>query len=168
MAETIHETFTKLPLQQREFLLQSRYAHDKIRSRNNKKEVLCVGFDYGFEYALPDVISGAAAGMIAGIFLIIYFLAVAFSVISYVLGAVGMYRIAKRRGIYHKWLAWIPIGNSWLLGCISDHYQYIVKQNTPSWAKSCLTGRPLPLWSRRSQKTMNCPTTPCLPPTPCA
>ena len=95
-------------------------------------------FDYGFEYALPDVVGGAAAGIITGVFLVLYFLAMAFSVISYVLGAVGMYRIAKRRGIHHAWLSWIPVGNSWLLGSISDHYQYVVKQKVTSRRKILL------------------------------
>lgn len=96
-------------------------------------------FDYGFEYALPDVMGGAAAGIITGVFLIIYFLAMAFSLISYVLGAVGMYRIAKRRGIHHAWLAWIPVGSNWLLGSISDHYQYVAKQKVTRRRKVLLT-----------------------------
>ena len=96
-------------------------------------------FDYGFEYALPDAVSGAAAGIITGIFLIVYFLTMAFSVISYVLNAVGMYRIAKRRGIHHAWLAWIPVGCNWLLGSISDHYQYVAKQKVKRRRKVLLT-----------------------------
>lgn len=96
-------------------------------------------FDYGFEYALPDAVGGAAAGIITGIFLIVYFLAMAFSVISYVLNAVGMYRIAKRRGIHHAWLAWIPVGCNWLLGSISDHYQYVAKQKVKRRRKVLLT-----------------------------
>ena len=43
----------------------------------------------------------------------------------YVMRALGLYRIAKRRGIHRPWLAWIPCGRDWLLGCISDHYQSI-------------------------------------------
>lgn len=66
-------------------------------------------------------------GMVAAVILILTLLAIAFAVVSYVLGAVGMYRIAKRRGIHHAWLAWVPVGSSWLLGSISDHYQYVVK-----------------------------------------
>ena len=96
-------------------------------------------FDYGFEYALPDVVGGAAAGIITGVFLVLYFLAMAFSVISYVLGAVGMYRIAKRRGIHHAWLAWVPVGSNWLLGSISDHYQYVAKQKVTRRRKVLLT-----------------------------
>jgi len=52
---------------------------------------------------------------------------------------VGMYRIAKRRGIHHPWLAWVPVGNSWLLGSISDHYQYVAKQKVTKRRKILLT-----------------------------
>lgn len=49
------------------------------------------------------------------------------SVVAYVLGSLGYYTIAKRRGIHHAWLAWVPVGNLWLTGCISDHYQSFAK-----------------------------------------
>lgn len=50
-----------------------------------------------------------------------------FSIATYVLMAIGLYTIAKRRGINHPWLAWLPIANHWLVGCISDQYRYVVK-----------------------------------------
>ena len=46
---------------------------------------------------------------------------------AYVLHSVGLYSIAERRGIRHSWLAWLPVGNLWILGSISDQYQYVVK-----------------------------------------
>lgn len=54
------------------------------------------------------------------------------SLASYVLMALGMYTIAKRRGIRHAWLAWLPVANLWLLGCVSDQYQQVAlgKQKT--------------------------------------
>lgn len=54
-------------------------------------------------------------------------LASVIAIVSYVLGALGFYSIASRRGIEHAWLAWVPIGNLWLLGCISDQYQSVSK-----------------------------------------
>lgn len=47
--------------------------------------------------------------------------------ICYIFESIGVYSIASRRGIKHPWLAWIPIGNVWLWGCISDQYQYVAK-----------------------------------------
>ena len=102
-------------------------------------------YEYGFEYAFPEMMEGAAegafvgaAGIATGILLILWFLAMGFSVVSYVLNAVGMYRIAKRRGIHHAWLAWVPIGCNWLLGSVSDHYQYVTKQKVTSRRKILL------------------------------
>ena len=53
--------------------------------------------------------------------------ALALWLVQYILQAVGLYTVAKRRGIRHPWLSWLPIGSDWLLGCISDQYQYVVK-----------------------------------------
>ena len=98
-----------------------------------------------FYYEFPDAMEGmaegafvGAAGLIAGLVMIVYLLALAFSIVSYVLNAVGMYRIAKRRGIHHAWLSWIPVGNSWLLGSISDHYQYVAKKKITGRRKALL------------------------------
>lgn len=45
----------------------------------------------------------------------------------YVFDSVSLYTMASRRGIRHAWLAWVPIGNSWILGSLSDQYRYLVK-----------------------------------------
>ena len=46
------------------------------------------------------------------------------SVASYILLSLGLQTIARRRGIHRPWLAWIPVANLWLLGCISDQYRH--------------------------------------------
>ena len=48
-------------------------------------------------------------------------------IVGYVLGAIGLYTIAKRRGIAHAWLAWIPVASAWVLGSISDQFRYVTK-----------------------------------------
>ena len=58
---------------------------------------------------------------------LVLFAMLLFSVGCYVLSSLGVYTIAKRRGIRHPWLAWFPYGNMWILGSISDQYQYVVK-----------------------------------------
>ena len=55
-----------------------------------------------------------------------YVMLLVFSVISYILGGKSLSAIARRRGIEKPWLAWVPVGNLWLLGCISDQYRYVV------------------------------------------
>ena len=57
----------------------------------------------------------------------------------YVLTALGLYTIARRRSIRKAWLAWVPGINSWLVGCISDQYRYVVKGQEKSRRKSLLT-----------------------------
>lgn len=47
--------------------------------------------------------------------------------IFHVFRSAGLYRIAKNRGIRRAWLAWIPVGNTWIQGNIADQYQYVVK-----------------------------------------
>lgn len=53
-----------------------------------------------------------------------------FSVINYIFQGISMYTIAKRRGIEKPWLAWVPVGNTWLLGCISDQFRYLAYGET--------------------------------------
>lgn len=62
-----------------------------------------------------------------GVFAVIALIVLAVAVVSYILGSIGNYTIAKRRGIRNPWLAWIPIAKLWITGCISDQYQYVVK-----------------------------------------
>lgn len=88
-------------------------------------------YDYGFT---PDAFDtgaseaiGGALGAFLGFFLVFYLLILAFGIVSYVLQSLGMYTIAKRRGIHNPWLAWVPVGNMWILGSISDQYQYVAK-----------------------------------------
>ena len=57
-------------------------------------------------------------------------------IVTYVLRALGLYTIAKRRGINHPWMSWVPVLDLWVLGCISDQYQYVVKgrnKNKRKW-----------------------------------
>ena len=56
----------------------------------------------------------------------------------YVLTALGLYTMAKRRSISKPWLAWIPVVNCWIIGCISDQYRYVVKGQVKSKRKSLL------------------------------
>ena len=63
------------------------------------------------------------------------------NVAVYVLTALAVYTVAKRRGLSNPWLAWIPVADSWLLGSISDQYRYVVKGENRSKRKILLTLR---------------------------
>ena len=81
------------------------------------------------------VFEGLGAGFAA--FYTVYSLVASFFGIAvYVLRALGIYSIAKRRGINHPWMSWVPVLDLWVLGCISDQYQYVVKgkvKNKRKW-----------------------------------
>ena len=62
--------------------------------------------------------------MFIGLF---YLITLAISITQYVLHALGLYAVAKRRGIRNSWLSWIPVGMLWILGSVSDQYQYVKK-----------------------------------------
>ena len=85
-------------------------------------------FVYAVEEAglalIPALISGIPSGL--------------FSVAAYVLTAMALYTIAKRRCIDHAWLAWVPVANCWLLGSLSDQYRYVVKGQIKSKRKVLL------------------------------
>ena len=46
---------------------------------------------------------------------------------AYVLSSLALYTLATRRGISNPWLSWVPVGNVWILGSLSDQYRYVVK-----------------------------------------
>lgn len=88
-------------------------------------------YDYGGEEELLEVMAGGI-GIAAVIFTVLI------SVAVYVLHAYGIYTIARRRTIHHPWLAWLPVGEMWILGSISDQYQYMVKGKVCSRRKVLL------------------------------
>ena len=82
---------------------------------------------YEYDYGATARDASSFAGAVIGVMMVFYLLFFAFAVACYVLQSLGFYRIAKRRGIHNPWLAWLPIGNMWILGSISDQYQYVAK-----------------------------------------
>ena len=90
------------------------------------------GFDYPnqFEFEmdiLPEATGFGAIGVLLVLYLLIMFFATVFSIVCYILQSYGLYTIANRRGIRNSWLAWVPVGNVWILGNIADQYQYVAK-----------------------------------------
>ena len=57
---------------------------------------------------------------------VMMFVSILASVTAYILQAVALYTIAYYRGFFRPWLAWIPVGNMWMLGALSDQYQHKV------------------------------------------
>ena len=63
----------------------------------------------------------------------------AVAVAAYIFLALGLYTIAKNRRIRNPWLAWIPVANLWLLGCISDQFHFVTKGEERGRRKRMLT-----------------------------
>ena len=86
-------------------------------------------FGQGMDGALGGMIGGAV-GVLA-VFAVFWFaiclLSFAYSVTMYIFHSLGLYTLAQRRGIHRPWMAWVPVVNMWILGSISDQYQYVTK-----------------------------------------
>ena len=93
--------------------------------------------NYNFMPAPVDAGIGVAV-VILFVMLGVYALLFGFTILSYVLQSLGMYTIAKRRGIRKPWLAWLPLGNMWILGSISDQYRYVAKGEVKNKRKALL------------------------------
>ena len=68
------------------------------------------------------------AGFVAGILGILLgagLLSMGVSVVLYILRALGLYTIAQRRELKHPWMAFLPLTDLWILGSVSDQYQYV-------------------------------------------
>ena len=72
------------------------------------------------------------------IFLGILGVVLLFSLVCWILRSMSLMKLAKRRGIANAWLAWIPVGNYWILGSVSDQYQHLVQGKVTSRRKIML------------------------------
>ncbi len=91
---------------------------------------------YGMEYMYEDEI---LTSFLTGFTSMLQIPSTLLSIAGYVLTALAFYTIAKRRGLKNPWLAWIPGINCWLLGSLSDQYQYVVNHENKSKRKVLLT-----------------------------
>lgn len=93
------------------------------------------GNDFGYEYGSGfDSITGSGGemlggvlGAVLGVLLVFLLIFLAVAVVVYIFQSLALYSIAKRRMIKNPWLAWLPIGSEWIMGSISDQYQYVAK-----------------------------------------
>ncbi len=90
----------------------------------------------GFEYIYDEAMM---TGLLSGLNAAIRIPSTLLSIASYVLTALALYTLAKRRGLNKPWLAWIPVADCWLLGSLSDQYRYVVKGENKGKRKALLT-----------------------------
>lgn len=81
-------------------------------------------------YEFEQILSGVDADlllMVAGVIVVIALVIGLVAFVGYIFLSIGLYTLAKRRGIRNPWLAWLPVGNYWIAGSIADQYQYVTK-----------------------------------------
>lgn len=73
----------------------------------------------GYEYYFGGR-NDEAMAIFGGAFIVSLLIPLVIMVAFYVVEAIGMYKIAKGRGMTNAFLAWIPVANAYLLGQITD------------------------------------------------
>ena len=84
-----------------------------------------------------DMYNEPVAGIVF-LFLSAFWVGAVLSLVNYILTSIGLYTIAKRRGISNPFLAWIPIISCWTVGGIAEEYDQkrSIKRN---WKLAILT-----------------------------
>lgn len=62
------------------------------------------------------------------VFYAILFISLAIGLVFYVFQSIGLYTLAKRRGVRYPGLAWVPIGSNWILGCLADQFDSVSRR----------------------------------------
>ena len=93
---------------------------------------------YYYYDELPVTMPDEALFVFLGIFLMIFAVVMAVALVFWIFRSIGLHQIAKRRGIRHAWMAWIPIGSQWVLGSVSDQYQHLIQGKITSRRKILL------------------------------
>lgn len=57
----------------------------------------------------------------AVVVLVVCLITLGICVTIYVLGALGAYKLAKRRGMTNAWLSWLPVGQEYILGKMANN-----------------------------------------------
>ncbi len=71
-------------------------------------------------------------------FVTTYGIPLSFGIALYICQGMGLSTIARRREIQNPWLAWLPLGNLWILGSISDQYQQIALEQEKTKRRTLL------------------------------
>ena len=85
-----------------------------------------------------NTLDDEALMMFVGIYLTILGVVLVCCLVGWILRSLSLHSIARRRGIRNAWLAWIPIGSHWILGCVADQYQHLVQGKVTSRRKIML------------------------------
>ncbi len=96
------------------------------------------GYFYPDQFTAQTEMGSDFAWLVVAVYLMVVGFSLLVSLASYVMQSWSLYAIARRRGIRNPWLGWLPVGNLWILGSISDQYQYLVKGKLKNRRKALL------------------------------
>lgn len=94
-----------------------------------------MNFNYSF-YGFGDAMNPFFQSMLIG--MIVF--AVIIGLVFYIFQSLGLYTLAKRRGIHCYGLAWVPIGNLWVMGSLADQYDNLINQKNMYLRRILLAG----------------------------
>ena len=83
--------------------------------------------NFDFDYYGPEIMDAMMpmVSTLIAIYTAVFAIALLFGLVLHVIRALALQGIAKRRGISNGWLAWIPVGQEWIIGSLSDQYKYL-------------------------------------------
>ncbi len=73
--------------------------------------------------AYPDTVGnvyGVGLGAMAGVMTVVYAVMFLFGIAMYIMQAIAFMKMAKKTGVRHGWLSFIPVGNIYIIGRIAD------------------------------------------------
>ena len=65
--------------------------------------------------------------IVGSVFLVAMIIGGLFGLVIHIFRSLAIYTMGKRRGLKNPWLAWIPAGQEWIIGSVSDQYQYLTQ-----------------------------------------
>lgn len=87
-----------------------------------------MGFNYEYHGnvdALEELLPMFA--IMGSVILVAMIIGMLVKLVIWVFRSLSLYTIGKRRGLKNPWLAWIPVGTEWIIGSVSDQYQYLTQ-----------------------------------------
>lgn len=87
-----------------------------------------MGFHYGY-YGNQDMFEEFMPmfAILGSVILVAAIVGLLARLVIWVFRSLALYTIGRRRGLKNPWLAWVPVGQEWIIGSVSDQYQYLTQ-----------------------------------------
>lgn len=66
--------------------------------------------------------SGTSGIVLSVVIMVVYLAALGLGLAQYITFSLGLYDMARKRGIRYAWTAWLPLVGHWMLGAVVDHF----------------------------------------------